>query len=62
MSSQGKIVGDFLNSEVEFVAGDEIDGGCVEEALLRFDRNLRSNESDLCLWIDCLDHLRRLRV
>ena len=62
MSLPGQIVGDFLDGEVELVAGDEIDGGCVEEAFLRFDRNLRADESDLRLWIDCLDHLRRLRV
>src|SRR5262249_6513309 len=58
----GHLVGDFLDREVEFVAGDEIDSGRVEEALLRLDRNLCSDESDLRLRIDRLDHLRRLRV
>ena len=58
----GDAVGDFLDGEVEFVAGDEIDGGSGDEALFGLDRDFGADEADFDGRIDRLDHLGRLHV
>ncbi len=58
----GPAVGDFLDGEVEFVAGDEVHCRCGDEALLGLDCDLGSDEPDSDIRIDRLDHLGRLQV
>ena len=55
-------VGDFLDGEVELVAGDEVDRIRRREGLVRLDGDLGADEPDLGGWIDLLDHLGRLDV
>ena len=58
----GHAVGDFLDGEIEFIAGDEIDRASRDEALFGLDRDLGADEADFDVRIDRLDHLRRLHV
>ena len=46
MALEFAALGDFLDGEIEFVAGDEIDRGRTLQARLRLDRDLGADEAD----------------
>ena len=61
-AAPGIAVGDFLDGEIEFVAGDEIDGAPGDETFLGFDRDFGADEADLDVRIHRFDHLGRLHI
>ncbi len=57
MVDQSRAVGQFLDGEVVFVAGDEIERRARLPCFLRLDRDLGADETDLGGGIDRADHL-----
>jgi hypothetical protein len=55
-------LGDFLDREVEFLAGDEIDGARRGQAGLRLDRDLGADEADLEPRVGVLERLGDLDI